>query len=91
MTNKQKKIKSVIAKKLSHPYVYMFSEKGITHFNYEFTIEVDARELHYRTILERSTASLTDFAWSLYGVFPVPPGRLDNVTRNALAAQNNED
>ena len=43
MTNKGK-ITLVIVKRVGHPYVHMFSEKDITHFNYEITIEVDARE-----------------------------------------------
>ena len=43
MTNKEI-IKLVIVKTVSHPYVHMFSDKSITHFNYEFTIEVGARE-----------------------------------------------
>ena len=43
MTNKEK-IKLVIIKRVSNPYVHMFSEKGIVHFNYEFIIKVDAHE-----------------------------------------------
>ena len=43
MTNKEK-IKLVIIKRVSNPYVHMFSEKGIIHFNFDFIIEVDAHE-----------------------------------------------
>ena len=43
MTNEEQ-IKLVIIKRVSNPYVHMFSEKGIIHFNFEFIIEIDTHE-----------------------------------------------